>query len=117
MDFIKNNTLNNTGMGNSYPINSIDANGNTTPNGVNYINNFSTNNTFSNQPNYIPDKKHYPANFDMLFDPALLNSGPSLLDGNSNNIPSELNASSSNEPTQPKKDPFEFVNDFLKPRK
>ncbi len=115
-----NNVFPNMGISNSYQINSVNKSENDFSNG-DYSNtsntNFLSNNTISNQYNYIPDKKHYPANFDMLFDPALINSGQSLIDGNSTSNKSDVNYSFPNESNQPKKDPFEFVNDFLKPKK
>ena len=81
--------------------------------------NFTYNTPPNMQTNYIPDKKHYPANFDMLFDPALLNTGPSLLDSNSNinqqdysTYPAALNQSQTN-----KKDHFDFVNVLMKAKK
>lgn len=119
IDYLKNDKLNNSGITNSYQINSMNINGNIFSDGDNSNTNFLKNNAKSNHYSYIPDKKHYPANFDMLFDPALMNSGLSLIDGNSTSNHYDVNCSASNsyESNQPKKDPFEFVNDFLKPKK
>ncbi len=81
--------------------------------------NFPYNTPPSMQTNYIPDKKHYPANFDMLFDPALLNTGPSLLDSNSNIIQqdSSTNPAANNQGQTNKKDHFDFVNVLMKAKK
>jgi len=68
----------------------------------------------NNTIDYLPERKHYPANFDMLFNPDLLNNGPSMLE---KNVEIEGSSCLSQGKQNNKKDHFDFVNDLMKPKK
>lgn len=94
----QNNTFNDFSSNNNFNLNHVNINNSNPlhshPNTINQSNNAQINS------NYIPQQKHYPANFDMLFDPALLQI-------------SQLEPPKQEE-TQIKKDHFDFVNDMMK---
>jgi hypothetical protein len=79
---------------------------NTTYSNTNFqnIDNFSNVGKLDNK--YVPDHKHYPANFDMLFDTALIQTSQlELLE-----VPKK-------QEVQNKKDHFDFVNELMKKKK
>ncbi len=89
---------------NNVPVNHIfNQFNNTTNPTLNEVNN-----------NYIPNKKQYPDNFDMLFDASLLAQGPSSLNGNSKST-EDKNESVNKKSLQDHN--FDFVSAMMKPKK
>ena len=73
-------------------------------------------NSLVNNNSYIVEHKHYPANFDMLFDTALLTTGPSLLEASNIKIAEVSGGNNYSSKTLNKDHNFDFVNDLMKPK-